>query len=194
MVTSAAASYTSPVHHRSGEGERDVETGADEARERAWVSDKVAVQRFGDEQAVVATAAIAGGERLIALAHVFVDLPSKYTIQLDDHRHQAGTAETDDFLNHSCDPNTTLRWDTLELIALRSIAAGELITFDYLISEWDMRAPFTCACGAAGCRGEIRGFRFLDAAERARLRPWIAPYLLRRIDDDLPLGPLASQG
>lgn len=193
MVGADTPRYTPPVRRiREDRGE---EVHAAGPRSRAWVSGKIAVRPFGDGQAVVATAPITAGERLIALAHVFVDLPSKYTIQIDDHRHQAGTDETDDYLNHSCDPNATLRWDTLELVALRPIAAGALITFDYLISEWDLRAPFTCECGAAGCRREIRGFRFLGAAERARLRPWIAPYLLRRIADELPEArTLASQG
>ncbi|MEZ4448131.1 MAG: SET domain-containing methyltransferase [Nannocystaceae bacterium] len=178
------------MHHgESGEGGGEATT-----RERAWVSEKVAVLPHGDGRAVYAVQPIDAGERLIALAHVFVDLPHKYTIQLDDHLHQAGTGEADDFLNHSCDPNAAFRWGALELVALRPIAAGALITFDYLISEWDMRAPFRCECGAERCRGEIRGFRFLDAGERARIRRWVAPYLLQRIDVDVPESPSAAEG
>lgn len=188
MASAAAAGYTPRVN------DGDSGQAADGARDRAWVSHKVAVEPHGDGRAVVAVAPIAAGERLIALAHVFVDLPHKYTIQLDDHRHQAGTGEADDFLNHSCEPNAAFRWDALELVAIRPIDAGALITFDYLISEWDMRAPFRCECGAPGCRGEIRGFRYLDAAAREQLRPWVAPYLLRRIDDDLPGSASAAEG
>ncbi|HFE44342.1 MAG TPA: SET domain-containing protein-lysine N-methyltransferase [Nannocystis exedens] len=159
------------------------------ARQRAWVSEKVEVLPHGGGRALVAVQSIDAGERLIALAHVFVDLPSKYTIQVEEHLHQAGTEEADDFMNHSCAPNVTIDFDRLEVIALQAIAAGELVTFDYNICEWDMREPFTCVCGSARCIGEIRGFRHLDRKQRQRLLPWLSPYLRRRLaesegDDD----------
>ena len=150
-------------------------------RERAWVSAKVEVQPHDGGQALKAVAAIAGGERLIALAHVFVDLPSKYTIQIDEHLHQAGTGEADDFMNHACDPNAAIDFEALEVIALRPIAAGDLITFDYNICEWDIRAPFSCVCGSPRCLGEVRGFRYLTQEQRARLEPWLSPFLRRRL-------------
>ena len=135
----------------------------------------------GDGRALLATGSIAAGERLIALAHVFVDLPSRYTIQIEEHLHQAGTGEADDFMNHSCDPNVMIDFISLEVIALRPITAGELITFDYNICEWDMREPFSCECGSPRCIGEVRGFRHLPPAQRRRLNPWLSPFLRRRL-------------
>ncbi|MEZ4383939.1 MAG: SET domain-containing methyltransferase [Nannocystaceae bacterium] len=146
-------------------------------RERAWVSDKVEVHPHDGGQALLAVAAIDEGERLLALAHVFVDVKTKYSIQLDERRHQAGTDEADDYMNHSCDPNVTIDFDTLEVFALRPIAAGEQVTFNYNICEWEMCSPFTCACGSPRCIGEIRGYRYLTAEQRARIEPWLAPYL-----------------
>ena len=57
--------------------------------------------------------------------------------------------------NHSCGPNAGLR-NECELFALRDIAAGEEIRYDYSttvsytnpISDWTMR----CSCGSAECR------------------------------------------
>ncbi len=152
-------------------------------RQRAWVCEKVEVVPHEGGRALVATRSIDAGERLIALAHVFVDLPSKYTIQVKEHLHQAGTEEADDFMNHSCEPNVTIDFEALEVIALRPIGVGELVTFDYNTSEWDMREPFACACRSERCIGEIRGFRYLDEEQRRRLLPWLSPYLLTRLGE-----------
>ncbi len=152
-----------------------------ERRPIAWVSDKVEVVPHDGGRALVATASIAAGERLIALAHVFVDLPSKYTIQIQEHLHQAGTEEADDFMNHSCEPNVSIDFTTLEVTALQPIDAGEQVTFNYNICEWDMREPFACVCGSEHCIGEIRGFRHLDGQQRQRLLPWLSPYLRGRL-------------
>lgn len=71
-------------------------------------------------------------------------------------------------LNHSCDPNCLIefRWGELLLIASRAIARGEELTWDYETTEEDMVATgsdFKCSCGAAACRGHIRGFRYSGA-------------------------------
>jgi hypothetical protein len=85
--------------------------------------------------------------------------------------------------NHSCDPScytqlsvqppsalNAAQTATASLIARRSIAAAERLTFDYVSTEWDMAAPFDCACGAASCRGRIAGFRYLTAEQKASLQ------------------------
>ena len=74
--------------------------------------------------------------------HLYVALPSRY-------------------VNHSCAPNCGLS-DAVTLMAVRDIAAGEEISFDYstcvLEKEWCM----PCACQEARCRGVIRDFSHLD--------------------------------
>jgi hypothetical protein len=150
-------------------------------RAQTWSSPKIALRPCADGFGVFAHEAISAGETLLALAHVFVEHAQRHTIQLDAHLHQAGTGEIDDFLNHSCAPNTALDFERLELRALRTIAAGEELSFDYLSSEWDMAAPFSCACGAAGCHRLIRGFRHLNADQQEALAPIASPYLRRRL-------------
>jgi len=63
------------------------------------------------------------------------------------------------FINHSCDPNATLDtgitdagevWATV--IALRSIAPGDEICYDYAFPA-HLAEP--CRCGTANCRGLI---------------------------------------
>lgn len=117
------------------------------------------------------------GACVVALAHVFVEAPSRYTIQLDASRHQAGTDEMDDFLNHSCSPNCYLDVDRLEFRALRDLEAGEQLTFNYLTSEWSMESPFDCWCGASECSGTIQGFSHLTRERQKALEPLLSPYL-----------------
>jgi SET domain-containing protein len=68
----------------------------------------------------------------------------------------------DTFQNHSCDPNTVMKYHTenrYDLVAIKKIAIGDELTSDYetfdcgTVTEEDY---FTCRCGAATCRGQIR--------------------------------------
>jgi hypothetical protein len=63
------------------------------------------------------------------------------------------------WFNHSCEPNTEVlanheqaRGVRAWWVALRDIAVGEEITYDYGFTA-EVAEP--CACGAAGCRGVI---------------------------------------
>lgn len=58
--------------------------------------------------------------------------------------------------NHSCDPNAGIVRDVL-LVAMRDIAKGEEITFDYSIitaDNWQME----CKCGSPSCRKIIGNY------------------------------------
>jgi SET domain-containing protein len=47
--------------------------------------------------------------------------------------------------------------DGLNVVAARAIEAGEELTLDYGLFLDERAAPFVCRCGAAACRGIIRG-------------------------------------
>ncbi len=58
-------------------------------------------------------------------------------------------------VNHSCDPTGWLTG--LDVVARRDLAAGDEITLEYA-TFYDERMPaFECSCGAATCRGIVRG-------------------------------------
>lgn len=157
------------------------------ARLSAWSSPKIELRAAEIGQGVFTRQAVAAGEVLIALAHLFVGAPGRHTIQIDGERHQAGTGEIDDFLNHCCEPSAFLDADRLCFVAARDIAAGEEVTFNYLTSEWDMAEAFDCRCGAERCLSKIRGFRYLSPGEQERLAPHLTPFLrARRGARDLP--------
>lgn len=61
------------------------------------------------------------------------------------------------YLSHGCDPNCRLDMDGFELIALRDVAAGDLLTIDYAATEHVLHVQFACHCGADDCRQWITG-------------------------------------
>ena len=58
-------------------------------------------------------------------------------------------------VSHSCDPNCEVELQGRVLVALKTIAAGDPITFDYRATERRLAHPFDCHCGYSGCRGRI---------------------------------------
>ena len=61
------------------------------------------------------------------------------------------------YLSHGCEPNCALDMPARSLVALRDIAAGELLRIDYSATEDTLFADFACACGAETCRDWITG-------------------------------------
>ncbi|WP_296600735.1 SET domain-containing protein-lysine N-methyltransferase [Phenylobacterium sp.] len=61
------------------------------------------------------------------------------------------------FLSHSCDPDCRLDMERSELVALRDIPAGDLLTIDYAETEDVLFRQFACHCGARTCRHWITG-------------------------------------
>jgi uncharacterized protein len=96
-----------------------------------------------------------------------------YLFALDDGRCIDGAVAGNDsrFINHSCEPNCeAVEIDGhIWIQALRPIAAGEELTYDYAYErvdeDEDLSTLYCCRCGAPGCRGTILAPR--DAEEEA---------------------------
>ena len=84
---------------------------------------------------------------------------------------------TDDFINHSCDPNTGFTHGDTVLFALRDIAEGEEVTWDYSTSISEAGWSLDCGCGSPRCRGIVKPWGELDPADRNRLRTLALAYL-----------------
>jgi hypothetical protein len=100
------------------------------------------------------------------------------TMQVDVDKH-VRMDEPLELTNHSCDPNCGLRpneWGGYNLVALRPIAAGEEVTFDYAMSEWISIAVPECQCGSPICRGRVAGGKFLSPELRQKYAGFLAPY------------------
>ena len=83
----------------------------------------------------------------------------------------------DNYLNHSCEPNVGFTQGTLSMYALRDIATGEEILWDYSTSMNEAGWRVKCYCGAPTCRGEIRSYCDLTAEQQASLRAMALNYL-----------------
>lgn len=84
-----------------------------------------------------------------------------YPLQIDDDGYLL-LDEPGVYANHSCDPNAGIT-PALNLVALREIAVGEEICFDYSTTMAEDNAwTLVCACGSRRCRGLVEDFERLD--------------------------------
>lgn len=90
----------------------------------------------------------------------------------------------DDLFNHSCAPSGGWRLGTrgARFVAIRAIAAGEELTYDYSCHLLGGGEEMVCACETSACRGVIGPFRDLPGPLQRRYRRLgiVSPALLRR--------------
>jgi uncharacterized protein len=83
-------------------------------------------------------------------------------------------------LNHSCEPNLGLQGQIV-YVALRDIAAGEELTFDYAMA-CDEPEDMICRCGAPSCRGMITGDDWRKPELQRKYDGYFSWFIQRRID------------
>ena len=88
--------------------------------------------------------------------------------------------EPSDRFNHSCEPNVGMTGQ-IGLIAMRNILAGEELAFDYAMCDGSDYDEFTCHCGSAVCRGQVRGTDWSRPELWDKYDGYFMPYLVRRI-------------
>jgi uncharacterized protein len=86
-----------------------------------------------------------------------------------------------DMFNHSCEPNAGLSGQ-ITLIAMRDIARGEEVCFDYAMSDSSDYDEFECCCGAPRCRKKITGNDWKLPELQQRYKGYFSPYLAKRIE------------
>ena len=105
-------------------------------------------------------------------------------IQIDDHLFIGPvTPEERDasmmYLNHSCEPNVGISGQIV-FRAMRDIAPGEELTFDYATGDdddWVME----CNCGAPTCRKRVTGLDWRLPELQKKYAGWFSDYLARKI-------------
>ena len=87
-----------------------------------------------------------------------------YALQIGPSTFIGPSGDVDDFVNHSCEPNTGIREreGRVVLFALTDIKAGLEITFDYSTTQSGGYWTMDCQCGSDYCRGTIGDFRDLS--------------------------------
>lgn len=86
-----------------------------------------------------------------------------------------------DWINHSCDPNAGIRGQ-VSLVAMRRIARGEEICFDYAMTDSSPYDEFSCHCGAPECRGWVTGDDWQRPELVLRYGGFFSSYLQARIE------------
>lgn len=78
-------------------------------------------------------------------------------------------------INHSCNPNSGFL-DSITIIAMRDIAPGEEITWDYAFSQTTF-PPFDCKCQQGHCRKVIKPEDWKIKEIQQKYGEYFSPYL-----------------
>ncbi|MDT4989554.1 MAG: uncharacterized protein QOI74_3648 [Micromonosporaceae bacterium] len=134
----------------------------------------------GKGRGVFAARSFTVGERVIAARTTGVSRErTRLSFQTDWDRH-VDLDEPVQLVNHSCVPNTAVADNAhggYDLVAIRPIAVGEELGWDYESTEYEIVGMDQCLCGASACRGRPRGFRYRVATGPALAPAHVAPYL-----------------
>ena len=128
------------------------------------------------------TAAVAKGTRVVeytgpriskeAADDLYADKPYTYLFGVGDGTTVIDGHGTAMFINHCCEPNCETQEDDdgrVWIIALRDIAAGEELTYDYCL--YDGEGEELCFCGAPACRGTMYSVEEIRRRKRAAKAP-----------------------
>jgi uncharacterized protein len=80
------------------------------------------------------------------------------------------------YLNHSCEPNCGIR-GLFQIVAMRDIAAGEELTWDYEMTEKSDWYRLRCRCGSPKCRKVIGHHDRMPAEVRALYKGYLSYWL-----------------
>ena len=109
-------------------------------------------------------------------------------VQVTPDHYMGPSGQLDDLVNHSCMPNAGLRFteEGVFLVAVRAIAPGEEVTWDYSTTLLDSDWRMICQCRSEGCRRVIGNFDTLSPERQSwfRARGLVAPYLRERVGED----------
>jgi len=105
------------------------------------------------------------------------------SIQIEEDSFLLGPVvrEPGDAVNHACDPNCGMG-GAAQVVAMRDIAPGEALTFDYAMADGSNYDEFDCACGSAACRGKVTGADWMLPDLQTRYAGYFSPYLVRRMN------------
>jgi hypothetical protein len=106
------------------------------------------------------------------------EIPEEYKgeddryVQFDRELFLGPSGGLDDLINHSCEPNTGLRFNGkgILLVALHDIDVGEEITWDYSTTMFENGWKMRCDCRAVTCRKIIGDFTLLAPELQQRYR------------------------
>ncbi|CAO1606318.1 hypothetical protein XANCAGTX0491_009817 [Xanthoria calcicola] len=86
------------------------------------------------------------------------------------------------YVNHSCAPSLEYDVNKMEVRVSRDrdLHRGDLLTFFYPSTEWDMVQPFECTCKERGCLGMIMGAS--ELGKDALKKYWLNTHIEQRLE------------
>lgn len=147
------------------------------------ISNTVIITATHNGKGVIASRDIPEGDTILIFERHYVSASTNKTLHINDELYQLSrnSEAAENFINHSCEPNAYVDFQTIDLKALRNIHAGEEVTYDYCTSDWDNEDIFDCNCGSNVCRKRISGFKNLDLESRDRLLRYASPFIQKRV-------------
>ncbi|KEQ75893.1 hypothetical protein M436DRAFT_16887, partial [Aureobasidium namibiae CBS 147.97] len=95
--------------------------------------------------------------------------PQWHTLQVSRTSHiSLDSAFT--YLNHSCAPSLEIDTQNMQVRVSRDkeLKEGDVLSFFYPSTEWEMDRGFRCLCGEEGCVGEVKGAKNMQREELQR--------------------------
>lgn len=95
---------------------------------------------------------------------------NNHFLQVDSDLFMGPSGTIDDFINHSCDPNSGVVYSgsKIRLYSIQYISAGEEICFDYSTTMNEDFWEMSCLCGSPFCREHIKDFKHLPQEIQTR--------------------------
>ena len=142
---------------------------------------------------VVACKPFYPGEEILKFSGALIhreDLPqfllpeNDFYLQIDEDLFLGPSGQADDFVNHSCQPNSKILIMgnyTVVLLALIHILPGESITFDYSTTMLNAPCQLKCSCNMSTCRGLLTDFSLLpDLLQEEYLKLGMIPEFIKK--------------
>jgi hypothetical protein len=104
---------------------------------------------------VICNEKIDSGTKIATINEIKISKQNYQTVQIGREIHIIDKVLAS--INHHCSPNIYIDTQAMIITAVKNIKPGDEITFFYPTTEWVMRAPFECRCGAKSCYGFISG-------------------------------------
>lgn len=165
----------------------------------SWLNPKLEVKKSKLQgKGVFAVENIKHGERIaifggsVMLIDEIYNLPENmqdYPMQIEERfvlGNRTPIPEDTDYFNHNCKPNSGFHGQIF-LVAMRDIAKGEEIVFDYamVLSESigsGIVFEMDCNCGSSNCRKKITEDDWKRSDLRRKYKGYFSQYLQEKID------------
>jgi uncharacterized protein len=168
----------------------------------SWINPKIVIQAAGAKgSGSFVTEAVHQGEILIVQGGRIVESSTLDRPDFEPYAYHCFQVEHDFYIcpvelthesadgvfqvNHSCEPTAGLRGQ-ITLVAMRNLAPGEEVTFDYVMTDagtheegWE---DMECLCGTASCRQFITGTDWQNPELQAKYAGYFSPHIQNLIN------------